>query len=82
MPITQRSRERIRVHNAQETLAGIAAGSDRTRMMCKRGQIAGTRLKTNECLTKDESDARVRAAQDSTRSAQNPLCVPRETSSC
>jgi len=74
--------ERVAVYNAQETISGIAAGNDRTRMVCKRRQISGTRLKTTECLTKDESDARARAAQESTRNAQNPTCVPGETSSC
>lgn len=74
--------ERVVVYNAQETIAGIAAGSDRTRMVCKRRQVSGTRLKTTECLTREESDARARAAQESTRGSQNPNCVPGETSSC
>ena len=74
--------ERVIVYNAQETIAGIAAGSDRTRMVCKRIQLAGTRLKTTECLTKDQADARAAAAKEATRSTQNPMCVPGATSSC
>jgi len=74
--------ERVVVYNAQEAIDGVVAGDDRSRMVCKRRPVPGTRLSTTECLTKEESDARSRAAQDATRSAQNPLCVPGETSSC
>ncbi|WP_242162376.1 hypothetical protein [Lysobacter sp. M15] len=76
------SAERVTVYNAQETIAGITSGEDRTRMVCKRRQLAGTRLHTTECLTKEQSDARAAAAKEATRSTQNPSCVPGETSSC
>jgi hypothetical protein len=74
--------ERVIVYNAQETIAGITSGEDRTRLVCKRRQLAGTRLHTTECLTKDQADARAQAAKEATRSTQNPMCVPGETSSC
>lgn len=76
------SAERVIVYNAQETITGITSGKDRTRMVCKRIQVAGTRLHSTECLTKEQSDARAAAAREATRNRQNPMCVPGATSSC
>ena len=67
--------ERVELFNAQETFAAVIRNDDLDRKVCKRVQVAGSRMGKYECLTVREREERTRRARESTDRQQRVICT-------
>jgi signal transduction histidine kinase len=74
--------QRIELYNAQELITSIIRNDEKNRKVCKRVQVAGSRVTKNECLTVAEREARARAAKDTAARLQRLDCVPGPGNPC
>lgn len=66
--------QRLDLYTARETITRIASTSNGEQLICKNVQIAGTRLKTRQCMTKSQSDELTRSAREATATKQREPC--------
>lgn len=74
--------ERVKFVNAHETITDLTSGQKQSRLVCKRIKRIGTRMTTTQCMTREQLDARERAARESVEAVQRNVCVPGEGKSC
>lgn len=64
----------------RQLIDSIVRADDKTRLVCHRIKVTGTRFAKRECMTVDAREARARAARENTDRMQNPLGCRRDMS--
>ncbi|PKM03804.1 MAG: hypothetical protein CVV16_07600 [Gammaproteobacteria bacterium HGW-Gammaproteobacteria-6] len=80
-PITLTRDEQIQLTNAQEAINAIIQADDKSRIVCTRAKVIGTRFAQTECVTVAERERRIDVARRIIRTS-NDFCVPGEGNSC
>ncbi len=80
-PITLTHDEQIQLTNAQEAINAIIQADDKSRIVCTRAKVIGTRFAQTECVTVAERERRADVARRVIRTA-NDYCVPGEGNAC
>ena len=66
--------DRIALFNAQEVITAELNNDDKSRKVCKREPVIGTRLPKTECLTVAEREARANTASEGTEELFRSVC--------
>jgi len=80
-PITLTHDEQIQLTNAQESINAIIQADDKSRIVCTRAKVIGTRFAKTECITVAERERRADTARRIIKTA-NDYCVPGEGNPC
>lgn len=80
-PITLTHDEQIQLTNAQEAINAIIKADDKSRIVCTRAKVIGTRFAQTECITVAERERRADTARRIIKTA-NDYCVPGENNPC
>jgi hypothetical protein len=80
-PVTLTHDEQIQLTNAQEAINAIIQADDKSRIVCTRAKVIGTRFAQTECVTVAERERRADVARRIIRTA-NDFCVPGEGNAC